>query len=818
MNVPPRNRNFTGREELLAALRASLTGDVTAVVSQPEPHALYGLAGVGKTMLAVEYVWRFRGDYDLVCWIPSDQPALARSTLAVLAGDLGLPPAIVTGIEDAAGAALNALRLGEPFHKWLLIFDNADQPEEINDLIPAGGPGHVLITSRNPRWDVAANAISIDVFTRAESVEFLGKRLRHAISDKEADKLAQELGDLPLALEQAGALQAETGMQVAEYLRLLKEHTAALLNEGKPTEYPASMTAAWALSVANLRDRLPEAEVLLRCCAFFGPEAIPRAVFNRPPEHVGEHLASLLRDPIQFSRAMGELGRLALARVDTANRTIQVHRLIQALVRDELPDHESYRDDVRRLLAAATPEDPDDTANWDHYAGLLPHIISSGVARDPQMRALALDYVRYLYVSGDYRSAGRLVESFESLWEDSAGPNDIDVLNARRHRATIARELGRYSEAYELNQETLARMDSVAGEPGFQESRLLLVNGIGADLRAQGRFIDAQLYDEESLRLHREAYGPDHPHTLRVTCSLALDLGLISRYEAARQSHQQAHLGMRTSGSRYDILHSWNGLVRAVRLCGDYQAASEATEDALAFGVAEFGPDHPLTLRTMKDLAIAQRLAGDLDEALELAVDCHNRYNRLLGLDHPDSLSSAMCLTNTLRSLGQLNEAYELAVETLNRYPAVYGPDHPYHHACAGNLAVLLRVRDEVAGARLLNETALAGLEAKLGRDHHFSLTVATNLASDLAALGDLESARRLGMGTHRRLTALLGETHPTTLACAANLSIDLQADGTELLNQTIDHYTRTLGPDHPDAIAAHEQQRLNCDFDPAPI
>ncbi|MFG2002168.1 FxSxx-COOH system tetratricopeptide repeat protein [Spirillospora sp. NPDC048911] len=829
-NVPPRNRNFTGREQLLAELRASIAGDVTAVVSQPEPHALHGMGGVGKTMLVVEYAWRYRGDYDLVCWIPSDQPVLVRSTLASLAVDLGLPPATATGIEDAARAVLNALRLGEPFRDWLLIFDNADQPEEIKDIIPAGGPGHVLITSRNPRWDAEANAISIDVFTRSESVEFLSKRVPRAINDKQADELAQELGDLPLALEQAGALQAETGMPVEEYLRLLKERTASLLAEGKPTEYPASMTAAWGLSVTNLKRKLPEAEELLRCCAFFGPEAIPRAVFDRGPENIGERLASLLRDPIEFSRAIGELGRFALARVDTANRTIQVHRLIQALVRDDLPEWEKdrFRDDVRRLLAAATPKAPDNTSNWPRYAGLLAHVVSSGVAesRDPQMRSLALDYVRYLYVSGDYRSARLLVENFEKLWETSLGPKSVDVLNARRHRGIIVRELGQYSEAYELNQETLSRMDGVSStDPGFQESRLLLLNSIGADLRARGRFIDAQEHDERSLHLHTEAYGPDHPRTLLVTNNLALDLGLISKYEEARQSHKLSYLGMRTTSGigRGDILNSWNGLARAVRLCGEYQAASDAGAEALAFGVEELGADHPLTLRTMKDLAIARRRAGDFEEALELALDCHSRYERLFGLNHPDSLASAMCLANAWRSIGQLDDAYELAVKTLDLYPKMYGPDHPYIHGCAGNLAILLRVRSEVAEARQRNEAALAGLEARLGRDHHFSLTVATNLASDLAALGDLESARRLGAGTRRRLITVLGEMHPMTLACTANLAADMIADGiedegTELFNQTIDQYTRTLSLDHPDAIVAYEKRHLDCDFDPAPI
>ena len=126
---------------------------------------------------------------------------------------------------------LDALRRGEPYSRWLLVFDNADQPEDINDLIPPG-PGDVLITSRNHRWESVIRTVPMDVFLREESRDFLLKRVRRGLTEADADRLAKELGDLPLALEQAGAMLAETGMPVDEYLRLLKEHATEIMNEG----------------------------------------------------------------------------------------------------------------------------------------------------------------------------------------------------------------------------------------------------------------------------------------------------------------------------------------------------------------------------------------------------------------------------------------------------------------------------------------------------------------------------------------------------------------------------------------------------------
>nr|MDT0666166.1 tetratricopeptide repeat protein [Micromonospora sp. DSM 115978] len=175
-------------------------------------------------------------------------------------------------IEDAVAAVLDALRRGEPYRRWLLIFDNADQPEMIRELMPHG-PGDVLVTSRNHRWHSMADTVEVDVFSRRESLQFLHRRVP-GISDGEADRLAEDLGDLPLALEQAGALQAETGMSVEEYLQLLGNEASKLLAENPPSDYPVPVAAAWSLSVARLREQMPFAMELLRRCAFFGPEPI----------------------------------------------------------------------------------------------------------------------------------------------------------------------------------------------------------------------------------------------------------------------------------------------------------------------------------------------------------------------------------------------------------------------------------------------------------------------------------------------------------------------------------------------------------------
>ncbi|GAA0573227.1 FxSxx-COOH system tetratricopeptide repeat protein [Actinomadura livida] len=821
--IPPRNKNFTGRTDLLERLHQGLGGRVTAVL----PHALHGLGGVGKTQMAVEYAHRYQSDYDLIWWIPADQPVLVRSSLASLAAPLGLPSASVSGVEEAANAVLEALRRGEPFTNWLLIFDNADEPEELSDILPQG-PGHVLITSRNHRWAGVVDAVPIDVFTRNESVDFLTRRVPRGMTPEDANRLAEELGDLPLALEQAGALHTETGIAVSEYLQLLAERTSQLLSQGRPSEYPASMTAAWALSVASLEEKLPEALDLLRYCAFFGPEPIPRDVFIRVVPGLSPQISELIADPIRLGRAIAELGRFALARLDIPARTIQVHRLIQALVREELPvaEQERLRHEVHLLLANYVPSEPSNAQKWDDYLIALGHLGPSGVARCQAsvVRELALNMIIFLYASADYGSARSFAQSFIREWSSTSGTDDESVLGMRVQMGNLLRELGQYEEAATNNLETLQAAEKVLGPE--HETTLRALRGRAADLRASGDFWQAHEIDEEALPRFRSTFGEQEWNTWRAVNSVALDHGLKSDYQRARTLLEQVIRDIRSvsdSTETSSYINILTGLARTVRLGGDYSEACDLGEDAYAYAIDQLGPEHAWTLRTGKDLSIAWRRAGDYDRAMELAEEIHQRYVRTLGLDHPDTLAAAICLSNIQRTVGLFQEAVVLADDTVRRYPRVYITEHPYNHACAGNLAILRRITGAPEIARKINEDALAGLEPKLGRDHHYSLTVAVNLSSDLAALGEKESAYRLCAGSLRRLTALLGEDHPTTLLAAANTVANLRDLGrddeaAELSAATEERYRRTLTLDHPDARVFFEGRRLDADFDPPPI
>jgi tetratricopeptide (TPR) repeat protein len=842
--VPTRNKNFTGRDYILERLREGASSWVMAVLptggphradsdpGNPIPQGVHGLGGVGKTAIATEYAWRYQSDYDLVWWIAADQLPTVRGSLTRLAQRLGLEASPTAGNDGLIEALRDALRRGEPYRRWLLVFDNADQPEDIQELIPAG-PGDVLITSRNHRWESVIRTVPMDVFRPEESRDFLLKRVPGGLTDADADRLAKELGHLPLALEQAGAMLAEGLMPADEYLRLLREQTADIMSRGKPpTGYPETMTAAWRLSVNAVERSRPEALEVLRCCAFFGPEPIPRSVFRPGVQKAETVVGKVLSSPTATASVISELARYALITLD--GNAVKVHRLIQALVRDDLTLEQQgvYRKEAHLIMAAAAPDNPDDARTWPRLQALLPHVNAEAtelpLSREFGVRGLARGVIRYLYGVGDYASALTLTERFIEQWTRDSGPDDENVLRAQRHLGNTLRLMGRYREAYRVTEEALGRARVTLGEN--DTTTLSLRTGFGADLRAVGDFAAALELDAESRTLLERAYGSDDIRTLRLLKSLALDYGLTGNYPRSQELFELAYAQMsdpNSGATASDVINAQVGISFAVRLQGRFNDALYMAQAARDYGLDEsgLGAEHVSTLDAVNAYLIAaRRLPEQRMDAREDSRTLLDLATRRHGETNPVTLAIAAARSNLLRTIDEPSRALELAEPTVDRFARVYGESHPYYYGCMTNLALLKRVTGDPAAAHELDQEAVEGLTAGLGPDHHYTLTAVINLASDLAELGRLEEARALGEDALERLTRVLGEGHAHTLGCAANLALDLIAtgdaeDGEKLRQETLQRLrSGTYGEKSPDYVAAAARRRLDPDFDPPAI
>jgi tetratricopeptide (TPR) repeat protein len=821
-NVPPMNPNFTGREELLADLHGQLQVNTTAAVL---PHTLHGMGGVGKSQIAIEYVYRHAHEYEVIWWIPAEQPGQILTSLATLAQSLGLDVGSEANI--AVPAVTEALRSGRPYRNWLIVFDNAEDVGTIRSFFPTGGPGKVLVTSRNPEWDRVAHTLSVDVFTREESKELLRRRTPD-LSDIEADQLAEALGDLPLAIEQAAAWRAATGMAAGEYLQLIEEKRTELLDVAPSPDYPLSVAAAWNVSLDRLTEGNKAALQLLQICAFFAPEPISRNLFRAsrdmtlPPE-----LDEALRDPIKLGRAIRDIHRYALARIEHRSDTIQLHRLVQAVLIGRMPPQvqDEMRHGAHVLLAAANPNSPGSADQWPRYQALLPHVTVSKVidCDDSWVRQLLVGIVEFLYFWGDHEGCRDLARNVVSAWTTRFGEDDGQTLAVARWLAFILRVLGNYDEAALLHERLLESYLRTAGED--DEGTLAVMSQMAADMRVRGDFAGARERDELVFERSRRVFGEDDPATLFAAHNLAVSLRLVGDYQAALRLDEDTWqrravvLGEDSAAT----LSTLNGLAIDQRECGDYLAARIRQEETFRRTVERFGVSNPATILAARNLAVCRRRAGDHEGARTISEDALSRFQRRYGDSYPDTLATATNLAVDLRQTGDLEGSLKLGETTFGRYARTLGERHPYTLSVRVNLAVTLRLLGELDAAYQHNEATLAAFRETLGEENVLTLICATNLGSDLFAREDFAAALQQDTDTLARLRRVLGEDHPTTLACALNLTLDLRAtgkvrQGDTLHIDTVGRLRAVLGRSHPATGAAVRGNRAECDIAPMPM
>lgn len=433
-----------------------------------------GLGGVGKTQTALEYAYRHRKDYQVVWWIEADSTAGLDRGSAELAAELRLPGADPA---DPARTRAALCRWMERESGWLLILDNADQPQALRGYLPPVPAGHLLITSRNPLFRKIGKVLNLDPWPREQSMEFLLRRTD--CNDRDgAAALAAELGDLPLALEQAATYVEATGQSFAGYLALYRKRFTELAgaDEFRPQQYPDTILTTWTVSLAAAERESPVAGDLLRVLAFLAPENIPRDLLTGHVMELPQSLAEAIADGLAFDRAVAVLRRYSFVKGTEAG--LAVHSLVQAVTRARLPDLLPWADTAIALVNAAFPDDSHDVRSWPVCALLRSHVEAALAAAqdlptDAAHTSRLLDRLaRYLQFQGLYPAAQPLFQRTLAIREQALGSEHPDVAASLHNLALLYRAQGRYSEAKPLYQRALAIYEQALGPKHPQVTRI----------------------------------------------------------------------------------------------------------------------------------------------------------------------------------------------------------------------------------------------------------------------------------------------------------------------------------------------------------
>ena len=700
---------FKGRDAFLRRLHESLTradGSTSAIVSQ----ALYGLGGIGKTRAAVEYAWAHRADYAALLFVQADSPDALHRNLAALTGPLALPEHEATDEQVRLHAVLAWLRARPG---WLLILDNVDTTPALNEAVRLMGQlagGHVLLTSRLDSFAPHVESLELDVLAPEDAVAFLLERTprrRQAADDAaEAQAVAEELGRLALALEQAGATIDHRRCGFAEYLALWRGSREKVLGWARPeiTGYPRAVAATWQTSVAQLTG---PGRHLLERLAWLAPEPVPEFLLEVP---IDGAVATDQRE------ALLDLAAYSLVTRDPERERFSVHRLVQDATRRSL-DAAAARQRLGEALGwvnDAFTGDPSDVRSWPRLDPLAPHARAvaeqadaAGIAEPTAKLMNELDLL--FNTKALHAQAEPLLRRALAIYDASLGRDHLYVATCLNNLANLLQATNRLPEAEPLYRRALAIGDADLGKD--HPSVATRLNNLAQLLKATNRLDEAEPLMRRALAITEASLGKDHP-------DLAIRLNNLAR-----------------------LLHDTKRFAEAERLI----------RRALAIDEASFGKDHPNVAICLNTLAQLLQDTDRLGEAEPLMRRALAITEASLGKDHP---KVAICLNNLaglLRATNRLDEVEPLLRRALGIDEASFGEDHPDVARDLNNLAQSLQATDRLAEAEPLMRRALViflAFERVTAHQHPHRDTVLGNYADLLRAMGKSEAEIRAAIAT----------------------------------------------------------------------
>ncbi|KAJ7711364.1 P-loop containing nucleoside triphosphate hydrolase protein [Mycena metata] len=580
-NCPPPSRIFQGRQAILKKMHLFFNTDS----GEQHIYVLHGLGGAGKTQIALKFIEQ-SSFFDI----------FLVDTSKVETIETGLKSIAVS--KSAGDSAQDALRWLQSNHnKWLVFFDNADDPKiNLNDFLPKCNHGNIIITSRNPELRKYGAYTSVSDMEEADATTLLlrGATKEHSEENLNlATEIVKELYYLPLAIVQAGAFISKSE-DLEGYLVLYHSNRAKLLSEKAAQshdDYAQTVFTTWQISFDQLSDL---AATLLQLCSFLHYTGISEEMFSTasnydfpswlpPREELQEPLEFLSHfveptgewNSLKFLDVTNEIKAYSLISFDAKTKLFSIHPLVHAWSRSTLLDETPLQSWMSSILGMCITEIPENEIKLASVR-LISRVVLLKFVNPDGVADFRWAFWEIYYHTGKFKDAQAIAEQILEKSKFLLGDDHAHTLSAMGILATAYYKLGEFQKAMELG---------------------VLV-----------------------LEKHTELLGEDHPDTL---------------------------LAMNNLASMYYDLH-------------EFQKAQELQVPVLEKRRKLLGVDHPDTLRAMANLAFTHYTLGDLNKALGLGVEVLQKRRQLLGDKHPHTIHAMENLVKTYQKLGKQGEMEEL--------------------------------------------------------------------------------------------------------------------------------------------------------------
>lgn len=861
-----KNEHFTGRRNLLARLCEKLYETTPRQFNHRV--ALYGLGGIGKTQLALEYVYSHKSVHDRVYWLSGVDEA------SLLAGfqEIAKRTRCVSDIEDLSPSDVAKLVLSwlNQQEHWLLVIDSLDDAAVVEDYLPERSPGGLtLVTTRNPNADeIDAEPFEVGLLDAEDAVELLS--LRSKLGDvaetptgkAEAQKIVEELGFLPLAIEQAGAYIRETSKDIFKFLPSYRNNPKTHHNRipKRNRKYDKSIATTWKLSFQQIEQNNRTASKLLQLFAFLNPDGILIDFLEAGKGGLESDLQEVISDSDILFEALSELERFSLVQRQVCGdgQQVTIHRLVQLVIIDDL-DEPVRNNIIRQVIQLGLLAFPEPTQlKTDTKALELSRRYRSQVMSCLQLHdykgdlsswhILAARVAGFLHVDGCYEDSAKLSVSTIKVRKEVLGPEHPETLQSMHNLASTYRRLARSEEALTLFLESLNISKRVLGSEHAETLHIL--NGLAWTYTDLAQYEEASRIHQDALEIKKRLLGSEHPQTLHSMDGLAWTYWRLGRYHEACSLHQETlEVGKRVLGLEHiDTLSSMDGLGWAQWRLGRYYKAVNlfqtsldirkkiqgakhpdtlSTMDGLAWGYwrlgrykdatslfqeivdlnkVVLGPSHPETVMNMYGLAWGYWRLGRYKDAAELFQITVNANTKTLGASHPETLLNYDGIAWCHWSFGDYNAALRVHREVLERYKQTLGPKHPDTVFGLFGLAWAHWSLGQYQEAANAFQERLYICSESLGPDHRDALMSKNGLAATYEKLGRYDEAVALFVETLGKRRKALAPDHPEILESMNGLagayrSVARYHDAIELFQETLDRRTRVLGQEHPNTL-----------------
>ncbi|CAH0028383.1 unnamed protein product [Clonostachys rhizophaga] len=833
------NPEFVGRSDILARLQQQLDVGQQQGPAKPFPRvALYGLGGIGKTQIALAYVYWLRETYPdvAVFWVHSGKAEQFHEAYASIARECNVP-----GHDDPKVDILRLVKqwLERIFKtRWLMVIDNADDTElffrsqqdkpsvtatasshredELGCYIPDCRHGSILVTTRNKQAGLklaqGKSLIEVGSMKRNEAHLLLCGILDDSqLPEHDTHLLASKLEHIPLALAQAASFVQENSIHISEYIQLLDESDSELLSRlsesfvtvGRDSETPHAVTATWIISFELIKQRNILASNFLSFLSLFHWQAIPKEFVHDYCSRVSPSDA-LNITTAAITKALGILKAFSLISEDK-DRNISMHRLVQLVTRKWLAVRGTTAEFGQRALKTVSALYP--RGNSYEKQGRCSELLPHACAILENTRCTPYGETDTWWTGTSPLSASQTTHSRKQNATKAGIVNDV---NEKRHRSEKASEelrvkagllssmgeyffyQGNWNKAEELQFEAMAIFIEQEGKE--DQWTLSSMHALALIYTRQGRWEEAEKLQVQVVKTNKIQLGADHRGTLANEHALASIYTRQGRWEEAEKLQVQVvkTYKIQLGADHPDTLNAMGNLAKTWFNQGRWEEAEELQLQVMENRKSKLGADHPDTLPAIGDLAITWYKQGRWEEAEELQLQVMEARKSKSGADHPDTLTAIGNLAMTWSCQGRWEEAEELQLQVMETRKSKLGVDHPDTLTAIGNLAMTWSCQGRWEEAEELQLQVIETRKSKSGADHPDTLTAIGNLAMTWSLMETRKSK--------------LGVDHPDTLFSTANLAMTWKGQGRDndamaLLQKCVEAQRRVLGTNHPGTL-----------------